>query len=688
MSNMKSALSYLLIISGLILNHPVLAFDCTINLNMPNGVIEVCDSGFAGVKADSLVLSEDEVVGYIMLDNSAGVPINYLAYNNTGIFFKGAAGYNEPYYLFTVVGFDFDGDELPDLDQQSTDICGRTEIVFFPENFYQSEYYYCAGDIVGNTDMNICGNSAGDMPDAIYNVCFGDFGVAVASNLIVQENFHIRYLLHDSASKDNLGNIIAINETGIFYNDGSLPNNQDLFVSAFVGSLDENDMPVLDDTCASIALPGAPLRFYEAIEFVVVNQQSDEQTNATEITFSLTGGAPSFPLYSNDFLSYFIEGDYAGTAELNDEITITVFEDEFEIEVVNDDKFCEQFFSLPTYIDTLLNVWPGDVNRNGIVNNEDIALMGLYMDETGPARLVEHQNINWNPHPAEDWNKQHTNQIDLKHFDCNGDGTIDSLDIEAIVMHYGNQHNEPLSQVETIISDSISYRIVLLPVGEITNDSLTVNVQLQNIAGGNLNLQGAFFTIDYNYLLSGMDITEFNFLTSSWLGEIDQNLKTLVDYSENNQSIEIGFTRIDGNNSVGEGIIGQLQFTFEDHNCCNSDIYDLPTIQIHTAQANNTDAEFINLQSQLLQINSESLNETVSCEDNWLITNDIPFQNTYKASGMLETVGEVYVGYQQEVSYKANRVRLNNGFKVKEGALFHAGKSNCSSGTILTESEN
>jgi len=685
MSNMKFPLSYQFIVLGLILNIQLFAIDCLENLTTPNGPIEVCENGFATFKADSVFLNADDALGYIMLDNSAGVPINYLTYNNTGYFSQGAAYSDTPYYLFVVIGPDDDGDELPDLNNQNVNICGGTEIIF-SQNLFPTEDYYCYEDTIETTLINVCGNSAGKMSNSVYNVCYGDFGVALALDFIIEQDFHLRYILHDSASADSLGNIIAINETGIFYNSGTLPNNQDLFVSAYVGPLDNNNNPVLEDTCASIALPGAPLRFFEAIELVVVDQNTI-QNNGTEFTFYITGGAPAFQPNS-DFLEYLIEGDYSGVAQPYEEITYTTFQLEYEIEVVNDGKVCSQYFSELYSIDTLLNVWPGDVNRNGIVNNEDFALMGLYINETGPARSADHQNISWDPHPAEDWNGLHNNQINLKHFDCNGDGIIDSLDIEAIRTNYSLQHDEELEQAEIVQTDSITYQVLLLPVGEITNDSLTINVDLINENGGLLNLQGAYFTINYNFLLQAMDVVDFNFLPNSWLDTKDNKLYTISQHFESTQSIEVGFTKTDGNNSVGEGTIGQLIFTFEDQACCNSDAFDIPTLEIHTAKANNIEAEFIPIPNQLLQINSGSLNDTNDCKSNWLITTDVPFQNVYKSTGALETEGELYIGAQQLVSYQAINITLNNGFKLKEGAFFHAGKSNCTSGgAINTESE-
>ena len=82
-----------------------------------------------------------------------------------------------------------------------------------------------------------------------------------------------------------------------------------------------------------------------------------------------------------------------------------------------------------------LNVWPGDINLDGIVNNQDDALLFLQFNYNGNTIPRQQQGINWQPYSCPDWGFQveeaHCN--DIKHFDCNGDGSININDKNTIV---------------------------------------------------------------------------------------------------------------------------------------------------------------------------------------------------------------------------------------------------------------
>jgi len=624
------------------------------------------------------------VLAYILLDNSAGVITNYLAYNNTGVFNREDANYDEIYYIFTVTGPDNNDDDLPDLDDANVDISSNsTEVTFiYPSDFPSTGNYYCKEDTASTVVMNNCGNSAGKMPGGVFEVCFGDFAVTKVNNDSIESGYELFYVMHDSASTDSIGNIIAINKTGIFHNDGSLPFNQDLFISAYVGPLDTNDMPVLTDPCASVALPGTVFRFFKAIELVEVNQQCDLQTGAVDITFYLTGGLPEFPFPFGSFHEYHIVGDYFGVIdEPYDELIINLFDvNTYEIETTGNN--CKQIFLMDITCDTLNNVWPGDVNKNGIVNNEDIAILGIYAGETGPERSYEDQNSDWYAHQASEWNIQQANGQNIKHFDCNGDGIINDLDLVAIQTWYGKTHTDFQKQDTVFTTDSFNYKILLQPIGEIINDSLVINVAMENEDTTALNLQGAFFTIDYSNILSEVYTAKLDFLSTSWLGTNNDNLYTFTKKIFGEKKIEAAFTKTDGTNSVGSGVIAQLILTFDSSSNCSPSAFNNATVEIHTAGANNTAGSLIPLENQLLQINNQTTN---TCQQGWQITKDTPFQNVYKTSSTIETVGNIIIGTQQQVSYQAGRVSLNSGFKLKEGAEFHAGSSDCDNGGVIPD---
>lgn len=83
-------------------------------------------------------------------------------------------------------------------------------------------------------------------------------------------------------------------------------------------------------------------------------------------------------------------------------------------------------------------VWPGDANRDGIVNAKDVLPIGLCMGEEGIARNAGAVGGQWYGQYASDWNDPfEVPGFDLKHIDTDGDSIISNLDTAAIAQYYG-----------------------------------------------------------------------------------------------------------------------------------------------------------------------------------------------------------------------------------------------------------
>jgi len=319
----------------------------------------------------------------------------------------------------------------------------------------------------------------------------------------------------------------------------------------------------------------------------------------------------------------------------------------------------------------LSEVYPGDLNHDGIVNNQDIGLSGLFLYETGPPRATEHQNTNWYAHPANDWNRQQINNEDIKHFDCNGDGAITDDDRQAVEDNMGEMWSMP----ETVDPPETSdYQITLHPVEEINNNFLRINVALESVNGGDLILQGGHFTIDYGMQNQNIVNATMNFQSVSWLGVRNLNLTESIQNFQATQTIEIGFTRTDNIDATGSGIIGELILQLDNQaarlaetsNCMLN--LQVATIGMHDSEANDKPVE-----NKILQVNMcES-----TCENNWYINNITQFQNQYQSSNLIETEGFLIIGDEQQVKYQSNRVCLQPGFRVKAGADFKVRSSGC-----------
>ena len=87
-------------------------------------------------------------------------------------------------------------------------------------------------------------------------------------------------------------------------------------------------------------------------------------------------------------------------------------------------------------------VWPGDTDKNGIVDMGDIGPIARYIGEKGPARS---EGSLWKGQWSYPWmNFEHTN---LNHYDADGDGLISWQDLQVISYYYGKSHGMYASPV-------------------------------------------------------------------------------------------------------------------------------------------------------------------------------------------------------------------------------------------------
>jgi len=110
----------------------------------------------------------------------------------------------------------------------------------------------------------------------------------------------------------------------------------------------------------------------------------------------------------------------------------------------------------------------------------------LYKAEIGPSRVQEDQNIDWYPHPAEDWGTQQLNNEDIKHFDCNGDGFVDDNDRVAVEENMGEIWTTPIPPSPPPVQSD--YQVTLYPVNEILDSYVVMNIALERRTGDDLTI--------------------------------------------------------------------------------------------------------------------------------------------------------------------------------------------------------
>lgn len=91
-----------------------------------------------------------------------------------------------------------------------------------------------------------------------------------------------------------------------------------------------------------------------------------------------------------------------------------------------------------------IDVWPGDVNNDGIANNLDVIYLGVGFNQQGPAR--DSSLISWGAQQAPPWNgfiNSFSVGPNLTFADCDGSGFINQSDLEAIKQNYNLTHRAP-----------------------------------------------------------------------------------------------------------------------------------------------------------------------------------------------------------------------------------------------------
>lgn len=213
-------------------------------------------------------------------------------------------------------------------------------------------------------------------------------------------------------------------------------------------------------------------------------------------------------------------------------------------------------------------VWPGDVNNNGIVNGADLLYLGTVYGNTGPMRAEE--NTDWESQPIiEAWGSFFPNGVNHAFADCNGDGVVNEEDIDnAIKNNLGQTHTRsgqgdfsnglPGIDIPIEFSPSLSFEdgALMLKIGLLLG---TESFEVEDFYG--LALQ-----LSYTSTFTEESSFEFDLTEDSWIdGPDEESSAVLFADDEDNGKAELAITLIDPNQRrMGKGRIGEFSIVMED----------------------------------------------------------------------------------------------------------------------------
>ena len=203
-------------------------------------------------------------------------------------------------------------------------------------------------------------------------------------------------------------------------------------------------------------------------------------------------------------------------------------------------------------------VWPGDANKDGIVNNKDLLTMGFCMGQEGAPR--SQASTSWYGQQASNWANPYVSlHTDLKFADADGNGSINKADADAILQHYGRTDN--VIPAVPLTKKGLPFFFNLLTPNASIGDRVEVEVWLGNAGEPVLNLYGMTFEalLSSNIVDSAFQMEYYN---NSWINRNSPFLSLGVESQPGR--LESAFTRTNGQPVSGFGAIGKFSFIIID----------------------------------------------------------------------------------------------------------------------------
>jgi len=212
-------------------------------------------------------------------------------------------------------------------------------------------------------------------------------------------------------------------------------------------------------------------------------------------------------------------------------------------------------------------VLPGDTDRDDAINHFDLLNIGLGFGQNGPAR----PNASTAPTAqlADDWAQATpATDINFKHADTNGDGTINAADTSALVQNWGFQPDYfsnfiAEDELETLDGRNEKPPFFVLPDTLQPGTTIELPVILGNTDNPAENVYGLAFSLKYDSTVIVPGSVRMSF-EESWLGELETDMLVVQREFAEAGRLDVAITRINGTNISGSGAIGKLHLTIED----------------------------------------------------------------------------------------------------------------------------
>ncbi len=201
-------------------------------------------------------------------------------------------------------------------------------------------------------------------------------------------------------------------------------------------------------------------------------------------------------------------------------------------------------------------VWPGDANGDFTVNVYDPLAIAIASGQTGATRTGA--TTTWTPQYCTPWaNSFVTNNTNMKHADCDGNGTVNSTDLGAVSSNYGLWHLKTTGTGHKTTAGAPDLYFDVTGISFAAGSTVSVPIKLGSSTAPMNNVYGLATKISIDGITP---VTAPTISTAtSWLGTSANTLDFVK--SATNTSVDWAYARTTQTNTSGQGTIGMLTFT-------------------------------------------------------------------------------------------------------------------------------
>jgi|GEM_PF-5322273 len=277
-------------------------------------------------------------------------------------------------------------------------------------------------------------------------------------------------------------------------------------------------------------------------------------------------------------------------------------------------------------------VWPGDINRDGIVDDIDnIYLSYAYNTNEGVVQDRDKIDIQWYGHQSQDWESQLID-VNMKHADTDGNGELNYKDFDNIHTNYqkSNESYDAIEDIEVTHADpkgiSITTDVTEIDFSE-TVDENTLYIVTIDLGNENLEIENDLIGLTFD--IRGDDRLKYNFFSSNfgfldnptYLTEIrdsDETLLEIINFDPINTSYL--HTSTDDSSVSQGGKIMTIGFQIaNDFETQNTNDRDTISFEIFNLTAISDQGDFIDIgirEKTDIHLSNVSALNTVSTVDN------------------------------------------------------------------------